>query len=222
MIQRFLFDILKAGVADVHADPALLDTMLQDWKLPDAEMASYRDLWASRLPGVKHAYARVDDTFPLYSIVLSSEGESDLFLGNDAGTVLDEDDENYECDVQGSVWDHTYQVLCYTEHPEVTLIAYEVAKAILIPAMNTLAEDGVFRVRMSGADLMPDPRYLPSHLFARQLTFQCSRPFTVTDVDSRLTRVRTVTGIHIDRLGGRGDPGAVRTLVTPYAVEDED
>jgi hypothetical protein len=221
MIQRFLFDVLKAGVDDVHEDPATLDTMLADWDLSREEMAVHKKLWGEKTPTVKHGYARVDDTFPLYSIVLTSEGESDLYLGNDAGVITDEDDPNVGADVVGSSWDHTYQVLVYSEHPETTLINYEVAKAILIPAMVQLADLACYRMRMSGADLMPDTRYLPEHLFARTLTFQTSRPFLVTDIDSRLWRVNRIIGVHISKLGGRGDPGDVKTNVDLYEADNE-
>lgn len=214
MIQRYLFEVLQAGVDDVHENPALIETMLAEWNLSREELAIYKKLWGDNKPTVKHGYARVDDTFPLYSIVLTSEGESDLWVGNDAGVITDEDDPNCGADVMGSTWDHTYQVLCYSEHPETTLINYEIAKAILIPSMTQLADLACYRMRMSGADLMPDARYLPEHLFARQLTFQTSRPFTVVDVDSRLYRVNRIVGAHIDKLGGRGDPGDVKTNVT--------
>lgn len=212
MIQRLLYQVISVGIETISADPTLLDKILRNYDLTTAELKQVRDLWIAKPPHVKHHYARSDDDFPLYAIVLGNETESELYLGDDAGVVLDEDDELYGADREGAIWEHTYQVLCYTEHPEHTIYNYEVAKTFLSSA--PLVEAGLHGYRLSGADLMPDPRYLPPNLFARALTLLCRSEYEQVDADSRFQKAYQVAGIHVDKAGSNSDVGGVKTLVT--------
>ena len=212
MNQRFLYTTLKNGLDAIQADLSLLEIVFDQFNFSVTEIAGIKELFQKTPPTVKHQYARSDDTFPLYSIVLGGESESDLFIGNDAGTILDEDDEDYQADVKSSLWEHTFQILCYSGHPDATGYFYEVAKSIFILA--DLSEGDLFQTHFSGMDLSPDPRYIPEHLFARMFTIKAKSEFVRVDRDSRLGKAYRVGGIHVDKSGSPSDVGAVNTRVT--------
>ena len=219
MIQRLLYQVISTGIDTITADPTLLNTILRNYDLSADELKQIRDLWVAKPPHVKHHYARKDDDFPLYSIVLANESEVELYLGDDAGIIDDEDDELDGANKAGAIWEHAYQVLCYTGNAEHTIYNYEVVKTFLSAA--PLIEAGLHGYRLSGADLMPDLRYIPAHLFARVLTLTARSEYEQVDADSRFQRAFRVAGIHVDKNAGTGDVGGVKTLVT-LDVEDGD
>jgi hypothetical protein len=212
MIQRFLFNIVKAGIEEISKDLNILDDIFSQFDMPQKELDAIRTLWEAKPPHVKHQYARVDDETPLYSIVLGNEQETDFYIGNDAATVTEPTDPDFGADIKSSIWNHTYHTLCYSEHPDHTSYLYEVLKAIYIAAK--LDDCGVFDARFSGMDLAPDPRYIPEHLFVRQFTLAGKREFERLDRASKLGKAFKVRGIHLDSSGSPSDVGGVKTLVT--------
>jgi len=168
---------------------------------------------------VHHGYARQDHDFPLYAIVLADEHEDEHFIGDDAGMVTDTDDPNFGADCLSVIWEHNYQVLCYAEHPDVTTYIYEVAKSVIFTGEEELAGAGVIHLHSSGMDLAPDPRYIPEHLFVRQLNLQIKREFLRVVRSSRLGKAFKVSGIHVDKSGSPSEV-TVNTNITTYSPSD--
>ncbi len=221
MIQRFLFDVLSSGLAAIQADLDLLDDVFNQYGLSAKELGEIKTWFKDNPPLVKHQYARTDDTFPLYSIVLSNEEETDLFIGNDGGLqVLDDDDPDRGVDVKSSIWQHTFHILCYSEHPDGTTYLYEVAKAIFLTA--DLADCGLHTAYFSGMDLSPATPYIPSHLFARIFAIRAQREFERKDRTTAIGKAYKVGGIHVDRTGSPSDVGNVKTLVKVVSEDDLD
>lgn len=217
MIQRFLYTTLTAGLETIQNDLTLLDELFREfYELSREESEAIKTAFQTKPPGVIHGYARSETDFPVYSIVLQNEAESEHFVGDDAGMIDDTDDPDFGADCKSTIWEHHYQILCYTEHPDLTLYYYEIAKAILLTA--NLPSYGLHLVHLSGADLMPDPKYLPEHLFVRVLMFQASREFMHIDRDSKLGKAFRVRGIHVDEAGSPSDVGGVKTLVDPTSI----
>ena len=77
-----------------------------------------------------------------------------------------------------------------------------------------------FEIKISGGDMAPDPRYMPEHLFVRQIKFGCNREFLRTDLATLRQKAFTVSGIHVDSSGSPSDVGDVKTLITTYGVDD--
>jgi hypothetical protein len=216
MIQRFLYNTLKQGLDAIMDNPTLLDDIFSQYVLSPTEITDIKTWFAAKPPHVKHQYARVDDEFPLYSIVLGSERETDLFIGNDGLLVevdgsgyIGEDDPDFGADLKASLWQHSFQIHCVSEHPDGTQYLYEVAKAVFLIA--NLDDFGFFQTHFSGLDLTPSLAYLPSHLFARVLEIQGKTEFERVVRDG-LEKAFKVRGIHIDG-GSPSDPGPVKTLV---------
>lgn len=221
MIERTLYKALTQGIEAISKDQAVLDLLFQFHGLDATEIAAIKAVWAKTPPSVVHGYAPVHSTFPLYSIVLQNEGETQTFLGDDVGTIDDEEDENHGADLKGSFWRHAYQVLIYAEHPDVCLYYYEIAKAILVEAHSekVFQDEGIHAMRLSGADIAPDARFVPEHLFLRALTVEAEREFQRVDLSSKLGKAFKVSGLHVDKEGSPSDVGGAKTLVKTYTEE---
>ncbi len=221
MIQRFLFNILKDGLDQIQGDLFLLDPIFKQYGLSDTELASIREAFQTKPPKVKHQYARGDDDFPLYSIVLGNENETDTYIGNDGAVIFDPEDEDFGFDIKSSIWQHQYLIFCCSEHPDHTSYLYEVAKAVFVSA--NLDDCGVYDARFGGMDLAPDLRYLPENVFVRQFTVQGKREFERIEPGSDQGKAFKVEGIHVDKSGSSSDVGDVKTLVTiASGTEDEE
>lgn len=222
MIHRILHDVLTDGIAVIKADITLLEELFAEhYEIEATETAAIREYFEANGFNVINGYARSDSVFPLVSIVMASEGESQNFLADDAGQILDEDDPYVGADIEAAIWEHVFHLYVFTGNPDITAAYYELVKVVLLAGLDTFTEDGCFAYHMSGMDLAPDPRYVPEHLFVRQLVFKCQREFQRVDKDSRLTKAFQVGGIHIDSSGSPGDVGGVKTLVTPYSEDDD-
>lgn len=221
MLQRLIYKRLKEGVAYVKSDPRVIEQLFQDlFELERSEVESIKTAFQTKTPNVIHGYARTDSEFPLYSIVLGGERETDTYLSDDAGMIQDPEDEDYGADRLSSLWESTFQILCYTEHPDMTLYYYEIAKAIILT--SDFFSWGVLDFDTSGMDLAPDPRYIPEHLFVRQLTWKAKYEFERIDRNSKLGKAFKVRGIHVDKSGSPSDVGGVKTLVKPVGILEEE
>ena len=218
MIQRFLYGTLRDGVQAILDEMTILDDIFRNnYCLEQAEVDSIKEAFEGKPPNVIHHYARSESDFPLYSVVLDSEQQSEDFIGDDAGMIDDPEDPQFGADRIATIFTHDYSILTYTEHPDLTLYYYEIAKAILLVA--NLKAEGMFDLHFSGMDLMPDPRYIPDHLFVRRLQLKVSREFQRVDRDSKLGKAFRVTGIAVDSSGSPSSVGGAKTLVTPYLDE---
>lgn len=219
MIQRFIFTALKQGVQAITDNPDLLEIVFENYELAEAEVKSIKTHWIANPPGVRHGFARSDDQFPLFALVLVNEHEAETVIGDDGGMIEERDDPDFGADIRTSFWEHNYRIMTYTDHPDVTQYYYEVAKSIILEAR--LDDVGIYDLSLSGGDVMPDPNYIPAHLFVRNLDVKVDREFRRIVHDSRLGKAFCVRGIHVDRRGSPSDPGAVKTLVVPYAEEED-
>ncbi|UCF48575.1 MAG: hypothetical protein JSU89_15650 [Myxococcales bacterium] len=217
MIQRVLYNILTEGMSLINAQPEILEDLFQEnYSLTRSEVDEIKQFFREQTPGVIHGWARSDSTFPLYSIVLINEQETESVLADDAGQIEDEDDPDFAAECYTAIWEHRYDVMCFCEHSDAVQYMYEVAKSLMFAAEDYFLQEGLFERHLSGSDVAPDPRYVPEHLFLRRLTFSAQREFMRTDKRSKLYKAFQVRGIHVDRSGSPSDVGDVDTLITTY------
>jgi hypothetical protein len=223
MIQRILYRALSAGLEYFQQNPDAFDQLFGDnYGLSDTEIAAIKTFFQQKPPKVFHGYARSDQTPPFYAIVLADEREVDSVLGDEAGIISDEEDEDFGADQYTAFWSHTYHILCVAEHPEAAQYIYEVAKTIILGAKPTLIPEGIYDSQVSGSELAPDPRFIPEHWFVRQLTFSARRELLTVKKGSEAGKAWKVAGIHVDKEGSPSDVGGVKTLIKPVAGgEDE-
>jgi len=223
MIHRLLHTIMTAGIATIEDDITVLDDLFErNYVLEDSEVEAIKEYFLDHPPEIINGYARQDSNFPLIAITLATEGESETFLADDAGPVLDEDSPYINSDIASAIWSHTYNFLVYTDHPDITVYYYEIVKMILLGGFPVLIDDGCFDFSMNGGDLAPDPKYLPQHLFGRQLTFSCQRELQILDRNSRFLKAFRLDGIYVDSSGSSSDVGDVKTNVTTYGTGSDE
>ena len=217
MIHRYLYDILTDGIQAITDDPLILDELfLDNYVLVSDEAVAIKDYFLANGLHIYNGYPRTDTVFPSVNIVLGEEDEVEAVIGDTGGTITDETDPNLGAIIMTAIWEHRYRLLVMTDHPDVTAYYYEIIKFIMLEGMHDLVDDGCFEFRLSGNELAPDPRYIPEHLFARQLIFQCQREFQRIDKAAKRFRISRVSGIHVDRNASLREVGDVQTKVIPY------
>jgi len=176
----------------------------------------------ARPPTLQHGYPRQGGPFPCWSIVLGGENEIETYLGEDAPLPVDDDDESMMLldPETGQVVDpkirrvsyvHNIQVIA--EHPDVTLYYYHLLKRILLSQHEHFIAADLGTPTINGMDLLPDPRYLPETVFARQLS-------VVIEAEECWTEARsdgygnTVSGIAVN--DGSDAAEAANAQVTSY------
>jgi len=223
MIERYLFTALKDGVAYVTAHPEILDALFRDYyELEITEVEAIKRIWAEQPINIIHGYPRVDGKFPQASIVLSSENEAQTYLGDVAGQVDEPGDPADGADLRSAIWQHQYAIMVVTENPDLTLYYYQILKSVLLAAASYFITQGMFAMQVGGQDLVPDPAYLPEHLWVRQITFGCQSEFIRLDLESLTGKTWQIGGIHVDSTGSPRDVGGVKTLVTTYTAGEGD
>jgi len=223
MIQRYLIDLLQDGFDAIVADPIILeDIFLENYGLAGEEVAAIKTFFAAHPVSLVNGYSRQDNKYPAIAITLGSESESQTVLGDDGGMVMDENDENFRCDINTAIWEHTYFLTVISEHPDTTAYYYEIAKTILLAGLEQLIEKGLASIKVSGEELLLDPAYMPEHLFLRRIIFSCERELQQINRDSRLFKASRVEGIAVDKSGSPSDVGGVKTNVTVYFADGEE
>lgn len=217
MINRYIKTVLENGITKIKEDPTILDELFRyNYALGIEETNSCKEYFASKGFTVVNGYPRSDSKFPLVAITLLGDSESEYFLNNDASTMEDVPEEFLGMDLKTTIWDYMYQLFIYTEHPDITAYYYEIVKSILLANVSTFIDLECFNISLSGSELMPDLRYLPEHLFSRQLTFKCSSEFIRFDKESKAYKAFKVTGIYIDKNASSRDIGEVSSNVDVY------
>lgn len=223
MIQRYLIDLLQEGFDAIAAEPLILDDIFRDnYGLELEEVAAIKEFFAAHPVTLVNGYSRHDNKYPAIAITLGNEGESEIPLASDGGSIDDPEDPDYRCDVDSVIWEHTYFLTVITEHPDITAYYYEIAKTILLAGMGTLVEKGLASIRVTGQELMLDPTYMPEHLFLRRISFYCERELMRTNRASKLHKAFKVGGIAVDKSGSPSDVGEVNTNVFPYYDDGEE
>ncbi len=206
MIERLLHIVLRAGIRDTLADPSLLEDLFRkQWDLTSEEIADIRQFFEENPPSVNHGYPREGAQFPGLFVVLGSEREEELVLGDEGDDTEEGEDTFY------AVFTGDYNILVCTSNADATLAYYHLAKLWMMRGLSFLKAHNGLSVEFSGADLQPDPSYFPAVLYARRLTLTIRNDHV--SVVAAPHRAFTVRGIHVDD-AGTGTVGSVVARVT--------
>lgn len=209
MIQRFLHTALTNGFTAVAADPEIIDDVFGENALClDApEIVVIKKFIADNPPNIIHGYPKADSKYPLLAITLGREAESQHFMADDAGMIDTIGDDDFGADILSAIWRHNYPIHILDQHPDGVSYVYELAKSILLTAIPFFDEKGIQSVNISGMDMAPDPRYVPAHLFVRQLAFDCERELLRVVRSSKLNKAFKIAGIQVDKVLETGEVG---------------
>lgn len=212
MIERRLIQALKRGVADLVANPTQIKVIFECLGLTAEESAKVQEAFEAKPPSVIHQYPRADSEFPLFCVVLGSDVEVQKFLNNFGGYAEEYIGSSVQPNtvVRTSIYQKTFNVLTYTEHPDTTLYYYHLAKYILTREQDELQDYGVLDLSMSGADMGPDESYAPEWLFVRRLTVVTKSEERV--FDETYPTITAVEGLHVEP--AEGVIGEVETYIS--------
>jgi hypothetical protein len=215
MIERLIYIALAQGIEDAQAKPRIIEEYFRKVKRIEdqSELDSILELFANNPPRIIHQYPREQDTetVPLWAITLQNENESMNFLGDEGDIIgelpadeiqegvpggwLDPDDPEAGADELAAIYTKRYQILTYSKHPDVTIAYYQLCRLFMTRARNFLkCEAELMRLNFSGGDIFPDPRYIPAHLFARQMTIEVEMVERMAG--AMPARAFTVKGLH--------------------------
>lgn len=187
MLERAIQHGLQRGIDYLKANPALLERIFANLEV--AEVAKIKAYFADKPPVVMQGYARAGAKLPLISVVLGTENTAQQYLDD----YLEVDDESVEH--LGALWQMRFDVLVYTEHPDVTLWYYTIAKYVCMAALRFFQLSGMQTPVFSGSDMEPQPDYLPDVVFVRTLSITCQGLFPYVEATGL---GRYITGIYRD------------------------
>jgi hypothetical protein len=222
MFERVLYTVLKDALEQFVQNKPVIDSFLAEQALEDEiERESVRDIilkFAQQKKPIIHSYARDDTKFPVWAIVLSGESEGMRCLGDES-----DDDDEYGEPIKSSIWNATFQILVYSEHPDVTLYLYSILKGLILERRVELIRRGnlLDTPSINGGEVSPDQVYMPAFLFVRALTITAqgeergvsSLPQDSTGTGQALP-VTQVTGLHV--FDPDMPPDGLRHRVTTY------
>ena len=204
---RILYNALQLGITAITADTDLLDDILA---LEDEELGKAKTYWTTHPPSVVDGYARFDKPFPILAIVLSGDSNLQDYLGVGEEALLDEDDivvgELFKRRMLG-----TFTIFVYADHPDVCLWYYQIARRILNVAVPYMIARKFEDPKLDGADLAPDPRYMPDNIFVRRITIAGEYEEEWDTSDSLWT---AINGAATQRLGDAGKVNVFREDVS--------
>lgn len=215
MVERFIKNLLRDTIEVLLKDPDELRRFFSaffDSTIGEEELNSFVASFIKSPPRSVLGYARSGAELPIFATVLTSEEESDAFLGDFVGQ---HEDERSGFENTGAFFDATYSVYVYSTHPDMCAVLYQFAKAVIHAGKGFLMSNGVLEVKLGGGELAPDENYMPENMFVRVLRVTAKHPFSAPVVKPfDPTRVK-VTGIFGSDVVVDGLRGGVK------AVEDD-
>lgn len=232
MIERLIFSALERGIAAVNLDPEAIVRFFCNRDIAKEEAERIRDLWTKCPPNVIHNYPRSDSDFPLFAVVLGGENESIKALDDFGGFVDAETAALLEnAQLQGtilrtSIYDHQHFVMVYTEHPDVTIYYYQLAKFFLTRERDFFKENGLLDMALGGNDMKPDAGYAPEWLFVRRLSMSSKKEALMFDDDKFPVVQSQISGAFVNNPDAEGGdvilPPGVSPGVSVYSADEED
>jgi hypothetical protein len=221
MIERVLLAVIRSEVERLRADTNELTRFFSHFYDPIAgeeERARFVANFQAQPPVTVLGYPRTTAQFPCFAVVLESENESQNVLDDYVGESLPGEDVDEAAEYRGAIFDHTYSVYVFAEHPDVVAYLYQFVKLVLFGAKPFLVQAGLIDPHFSGGELSPEEMYLPENMFARVFRITASALVTVPRLlDPDPVRVR-LAGIFMNDIVVDG----IRGGVTPYAASEDD
>lgn len=216
IVERAIKRVLEAAIQPYLDSPALFKAFLIDEGLDEDEADGAATYIEANPPHVNLGYPRQNSSFPYVAITVGQETTAQDWLGEDAET-LDDDGEYYTDDDGNPVdhyerrWDHRFDIYLYTDNADTCSWYYALLRRVLMQARPVFqaAPYHLDEITYSGAELVPDARYLPTNIYTRRLSMQC-RSDQAYELSTQ--RGTSIVGAHVDD----GVTTDVTAEVTPY------
>jgi hypothetical protein len=224
MPERVILALLRSEVERL-SDTSAHDDLLRffshffDPMITVKERDSYIGNFQKQPPVARLGYPRTSATFPCFAIVMERDQMDQEALGKYLGQTRPGDPIDDAEEYTGSMFEQTYGIYIYAEHPDVCLYLYHFAKAVLLGSHVTLQECGIIDPQYDGNEMIPQEDYLPENMFVRRLGVTLKSLHTIPVVLSADPGRVRVTGIWADDLVVSGIRGGVHPI---DPSEDED
>lgn len=143
------------------------------------EVERFTDRFIKAPPKVVLGYPRVGIELPCFSIVLESDEESDDVVGQYMGQTLPGEPVDETAEYEGAMFEQTYAIYVYGQHPIAVHYFYQLGKLIILGANKALIQAGLIDPHLSGGELSPEEMYMPEDVFARVLRVRAKSAMTV-------------------------------------------
>jgi len=151
----------------------------------------------------------------------SSELDADDLIG-EPRRIFDSTDNVYK-ERRGSGYVSSYMLQIMADNQDFTLFLYHAVRQIVMSNIKTFERNGIFELRLSGTDFLPQPAHQPSFVFMRGLTLNFTyfaEHFTVFDnTDPNEPKVAKSFVIDMelsDQLGTEPGEGTLASLQSPH------
>jgi len=206
LVERLLKRLLETAIAQLLAKPADAERYFShffDSAVSTKERDQFLNAFRATPPRVVIGYARSGAELPCFSVVLTSEEETDTFLADFTGQ---EGDEEY----RGAFFTATYTVYTYATHPDMGQILYQLSKAVVHSGKRLLLSEGCMEIVLGGGELAPDENYMPENMFVRALRVTIKHPYSAPfflPVDPAKLRVLIFAcDVNVDGVQGQAHP----------------
>ncbi len=191
-----------------------------DPMISTAERESYVHNFQREPPHVRLGYPRTGAKFPAMCVIMERDTMDQEALGKYLGQTQPGDPLEEAEEYTGSMFEQTYGIYIYAQHPDVCLYHYHLAKAILLGSHITLQQCGIIDPQFDGNEMMPQDEYLPENMFVRRLGVTLKTLHTVPVILSPDPLNVRVTGIWADDIVVSGIRGGVHPIDPADSDED--
>jgi len=178
-VERLIYKHVKERLDWYLSRPKRFEDFLIDiGGIDEAEALEARAALEESPPTAVHGYARQGGPFPCFALVLGNENIASDYIGED-GFPFDEDGDAYMdsagdlVDMHVRRWEHRLDWYVYVAHPDLCLYYYNLLRHIMVGLRTRLQAEDLDEITYSGAELAPDPRYMPSDMFTRRFSITC-------------------------------------------------
>jgi hypothetical protein len=174
LVERLLKGLLDAAIVQLIAKPVDAERYFShffDTTVSTKERDQFLNAFRATPPRVVLGYARSGAELPCFAIVMTSEEETDSFLGDFLGQ---EGAEEY----RGAFFTATYTVYTYATHPDMAQVLYQVSKAVIHAGKRLLLQEGCMEITLGGGELAPDENYMPENMYVRALRVTIKHPYS--------------------------------------------
>lgn len=176
MIERYLYNALKAGLDMFSTRPAMFDALFsQLYGLGPKEVAVIRNNFAKRPPKILHEFTPESATVPCLVIDVNAESQAQTMLANSAGYVPTVEG-NAPAPVFTNMWRHQYGIKCIAQQKDSAEYLYEMAKCSLCLQVLYLVKNNLDQIQLAGSAVQ-EIYSPPDRVFMRELSFSCIREF---------------------------------------------
>lgn len=196
IFEQVLAEGLTGMLAALLANPSQIDDIFGE-SMSATMLADLQAFILREKIHVVQPYPRSPAELPCYAIMVASDAEKLVGLGEEAGEpVVPDPDESLILYPTGSVWHATYRITCWHDNAQGVRYLYYLARYFCQAFRATLQTAGLSNVTYAGGDLQPKPEWFPSVVFGRAVEVSGDYDAIVMVPDTRLVAIDSAATVN--------------------------